>query len=74
MALQRMTIKDYVEYRQKKKNTISRIAVAKAIRMQHRTPGIKSFEKIGKTWVLYVDTQELDEFLVYIKKPFKLHA
>lgn len=74
MGTMRMTIKDYVDYRKNKRNTISRIAVAKAIRMGHRTPGIKAREKIGKTWLLYVDTAELDEFLVYIKKPYKLHV
>lgn len=74
MALQRMTIKDYIDYRKTKGNVISSVAVAKAIRLGHRTPGIKTREKIGKTWLLYVDVIELDEFLVCIKKPFKLHA
>lgn len=74
MAPKRMTIKEYVDYRKTKKNTISRIAVAKAIRMGHRTPGIKNHEKIGKTYLLYVDLLELDSFLVTIKKPIKLRA
>lgn len=74
MATQRMTVKDYVEYRKTKGNQITRIAVAKAIRMEHRTPGVKSFEKIGRTYLLYVNLQELDVFLVSIKKPVKLHA
>lgn len=74
MELKRMTIKDYVEYRKMKKNTISRIAVAKAIRMNHRTPGIISHERIGKTYLLQVNLKELDSFLVSIKKPAKLHA
>jgi hypothetical protein len=77
MALERMTrmtILDYVEYRKKKGNVISNIAVAKAIRMKHRTPGIKSFEFIGRTYLLYVDLTELDNYLVTIKKPIKLRA
>lgn len=76
MALQRMSIKDYVEYRKRHEysNEITCIAVAKAIRMGHRTPGIKAHEKYGGTYLLYVDLAELDQYLVTIKKPITLHA
>jgi len=70
-ALTRMSIKDYVEYRE---FDITTVAVAKAIRLGHRTPGIKQYEKIGGTYLLYVDITELDTYLVCNKKPFKLHA
>lgn len=70
-ALTRMTIKEYVEYRD---YDITTIAVAKAIRQGHRTPGIKEYEKIGGTYLLYVDIAELDTFLVCNKKPVKLHS
>lgn len=74
MATNRMTIRDYIEYRWSKGNIISNVAVAKALRMGHRTPGIKTFEKIGKTYLLYVNLEELDAYLVSINKPIKLHA
>lgn len=70
-TLTRMTIKDYVEYRD---YDITAVAVAKAIRMGHRTPGVQQYEKIGGTYLLYVDLVELDTYLVCNKKPFKLHA
>lgn len=70
-ALTRMTIKDYVEYRD---FDITTVAVAKAIRLGHRTPGVKQYEKIGGVYFLYVDLKELDTFLVCNNKPVKLHA
>lgn len=74
MALTRMSIKEYVEYRLTAGNKISTVAVAKAIRMHHRTPGIKRTEMIGRTYLLWVDITELDSYLVSIKKPVKLRA
>jgi hypothetical protein len=73
-ALKQMSIKEYVAYRKAAGNIITTIAVAKAIRMGHRTPGIMSYDKYGGTYLLYVSLQELDSFLVLIKKPTKLRA
>lgn len=72
MELKQMSVANYVAYRKKKGNIISRVAVCKAIRLGHRTPGIKSFTKYGGTYILNVHIEELDSFLVFIKKPVKL--
>lgn len=74
MEVTKMSIKEYVAYRQGKGNKISTVAVSKAIRNGNRTPGIKMHEKYGGTYVLYVDLIELDSYLVCLKKPTTLHA
>ena len=74
MAVEKMSVKEYINYRANKGNKISTVAVCKAIRNKHRTPGIMCHEMFGGTYVLYVDLQELDAFLVTIKKPVNLRA
>ena len=70
----KMSVADYVAYRKKKNNVISKQAVTKAIRDNYRKPGIKKIEMYGGTYILYVDTEELDNYLVALKKPFKLQT
>lgn len=72
--MEKMSIADYVAYRKRKKNKITGQAVCKAIRMGHRTPGIKKAEMYGGTYVLDVDLVELNTYLVYIKKPINLQT
>jgi len=74
MAVEMMSVKEYVNYRKAQGNIISTVAVAKAIRLNHRTPGIKCYDMLGGSYILYVDLAELDEFLVTIKKPVNLRA
>lgn len=69
-----MSVAEYVAYRKKKHNSITPQAVAKAIRLKHRTPGIVKVEMYGGTYVLHVDLEELDGYLVCIKKPVKLQT
>jgi len=74
MAYEEWDIKQYIAYRKACGNTISNVAVAKAIRLNHRTPGIKKVEKYGGTYLLHVDLEELNNYLVTIKKPIKLQT
>lgn len=74
MAAKKMSVAEYVELRRQHKNIITPQAVTKAIRLRHRTPGIIKYEMYGGTYVLYVDLEELNNFLVAIKKPLKLHT
>jgi hypothetical protein len=74
MALQKMSVKQYIEYRAERGSRISAQAVSKAILNGYRTPGIVYYEKYGGTYVLHVDTKELDSYLVVLNKPVKLHS
>lgn len=38
---------------------ISDAAVRKALAHGHATPGVKSAKKVGKTWLLTIDVQQL---------------
>lgn len=69
-----MSVTEYVAYRKKQKNTITNQAVTKAIRLKHRTPGVIEVKMYGGTYILTVDTEELDKQLVVLKKRIKLQA
>lgn len=69
-----MSIKQYIEYRQKKKNRVTNQAITKALRLNHKVPGLISHSMYGGTYVLQVDIEELNNFLVAIKKPIKLQV
>jgi hypothetical protein len=74
MEISTMSVTEYVKYRKSKKNKITTQAITKAIRLNHRTPGIIKTEMYGGTYVLYVNKVELDNYLVAIKKPIKLQT
>lgn len=69
-----MSVTEYVAYRKKHKSIITNQAVTKAIRLKHRTPGVIDIKMYGGTYILTVDTEELDKQLVVLKKRIKLHA
>lgn len=69
-----MSVTEYVAYRKKRNNSITPQGVTKAIRLKHNTPGIKKYEMYGGTYVLHVDLEELDNYLVVLKKRSKLQA
>ena len=72
MSLSRMTVSEYVEYRWNKGNEITPQAISKAIRKGHKVQGMHRFEKIGNLYIMQINKEELDQFLVSIKKPIKL--
>lgn len=74
MATKKMSVAEYVQLRRQSNNIISQQAVTKAMRKGHRTPGIVFYEMYGGTYILHVDVEELNSFLVAIKKPIILHA
>ena len=57
----RMTVHEYAN-----KRGIRPGAVTKALRMGHNTPGLCSFEKFNRTYILYVNENK-----VVAKKPKK---
>lgn len=68
----KMSITEYVQYREEKGNSITSQGIAKAIREKREIPGVEKCEMYGRTYVLYVNLNLLDKYLVSINKPLKL--